>query len=160
MNWNPMTHFWVSCLECFDYILPKLCSDNTVATAHCIYTLRIWIQCHCFVLAMLNILFLIKYRKLYDKINNILLTKLVVSLYKYANKRLTDWPTNQPTKQLTNIMEQSPWEDNSASASERTLHVTAPKFITVLTKACHWSLSWARQIQYIPSDTISLSSWF
>jgi hypothetical protein len=32
------------------------------------------------------------------------------------------------------------------------------RFITVFTRALHWSLSWARSIQSIPSHPISLSS--
>jgi len=56
---------------------------------------------------------------------------------------------------MTNSMEQShPWEANSHSASQETLHGTR-RFITVFTRARHYSLSWARWTQSTPSYPIS-----
>jgi len=53
-------------------------------------------------------------------------------------------------------MEQSPLEASSHSASQEippTLY-GSPMFITMFTRACHSSLSWARWIQSTPSQPI------
>jgi len=57
-------------------------------------------------------------------------------------------------------MEQSPsWEANSRLASQElpAFHGTW-RFITVFTRAYHWSLFWARIMQSTPSHPISLRS--
>jgi len=62
--------------------------------------------------------------------------------------------------QLTKYsMEQSPWEAHSHLASQEILLLLwNTRFITVFTRACHWSLCWARCIQSTPFHTISLRS--
>jgi hypothetical protein len=54
---------------------------------------------------------------------------------------------------LTISMEQSPsWDANSHSASQEIPHFYETRgFVTVFTRARHWSLSWARRIQTTPS---------
>jgi len=57
----------------------------------------------------------------------------------------------------TNSMVWSPWEANSHSASQETLHFYGTgRFITMFTRACHLSLYWARWIQSTPLHPISL----
>jgi hypothetical protein len=52
-----------------------------------------------------------------------------------------------------NCMGQSPcWETDSHSAVQ---FYRTQWFITMFTGACHWSLSWARQIQSTPSPPVS-----
>jgi hypothetical protein len=45
---------------------------------------------------------------------------------------------------------------NSAATQELPAFYGTRRFITVFTRALHWSLSWARSIQFIPSHPISL----
>jgi len=46
-------------------------------------------------------------------------------------------------------------EVNSSSASQQiTRLLRNPRFITVFKRAHHWSLSWARFIQYTPSHLL------
>jgi hypothetical protein len=55
---------------------------------------------------------------------------------------------------ITNFMQLSPsWEDAKCEAVYGTW-----KFITMFTRALHWSLSWTRSIQFIPPHPISLKS--
>jgi len=54
-------------------------------------------------------------------------------------------------------MEQSTaCEANSHLASQEIPFYGTQVFITVFTRACHWSLSWARCIHSMPSHPISL----
>jgi hypothetical protein len=57
-------------------------------------------------------------------------------------------------------MEQSPsWEADSHSANqELTAFSGVRMFVIVFTRSHHWSLSWARWIQYKPSHSISIRS--
>jgi len=50
--------------------------------------------------------------------------------------------TQKPFK-LTNFMEQSPWEANSHSTSQE-IPSFYGRFITMFTRAYHWSLPWSR----------------
>jgi hypothetical protein len=66
------------------------------------------------------------------------------------------WLTNK----LTTFMKLNPsWEAaNRVATQEFSCILWNPKLITVLTRALHWSLFWARSIQSIPSHLISLRS--
>jgi hypothetical protein len=57
-------------------------------------------------------------------------------------------------------MELSPsWEAANCAASKNfPAFYGTQRFITVFTRALHWSLSWARSIQFIPSHPTSLRS--
>jgi hypothetical protein len=69
--------------------------------------------------------------------------------------RLHDWMF----KNESNSMEHSPsWEANTQLDKFPAIYGTR-KFITVLTKACHWSPTWSRWIQTIPSNSIFLISF-
>jgi hypothetical protein len=59
---------------------------------------------------------------------------------------------------ITNSMELSlSWEAASSSATQTFPSILwTRRFITVFTWALHWPLSWARSIQYIPHNSISL----
>jgi hypothetical protein len=61
---------------------------------------------------------------------------------------------------ITNSTLQSPsWEANSRSAAQEiTAFYGNWRFITVFTKACHWSLSWARWILSTPSHFLLILS--
>jgi hypothetical protein len=60
--------------------------------------------------------------------------------------------------QTTNFMEMSPsWEVTSDAATKNYLMFNGTRsFITVFTRALHWSLSWARSIQSISLHPINL----
>jgi len=65
------------------------------------------------------------------------------------------------THSLTHSMAQdTTWKADRHSARQRTsrLPYGTRKFITVFTKARHWTLSWASWIQFAPSIPISLRS--
>jgi len=48
---------------------------------------------------------------------------------------------------LSNSVKHSHWEANSHSACQEVpLLSWNPRFIAVFTRACHWSISWARWI--------------
>jgi len=61
--------------------------------------------------------------------------------------------------QWTKSMEHSPWKANSRSAGQDILcKFWIWMFITIFTRAYHWSLSWARWNHSIPTYPISLRS--
>ena len=74
---------------------------------------------------------------------------------------VTDWLTNQPNIQLTNLltnsMEQNLFrEANLSSASRETTRICGtPNLITALISACHLSLFWARSLQFRPPHPTS-----
>lgn len=62
---------------------------------------------------------------------------------------------------VMNSTEQSPWEVHYLSASQVISGlVWHPKFIVVLVTTNHWSLIWAKWIQFISSHPISPGSLF
>jgi hypothetical protein len=62
--------------------------------------------------------------------------------------------------QIPNFMKQSPWEADGHSAGQKILclFMEPTNFITVFTRAFHWSLSWTRWIQSTPWHSVSLRS--
>jgi len=61
--------------------------------------------------------------------------------------------------QLTNFMDQSPWEANSRSASQEvTCLLGTRRSIIVFARVCYWSQFWASRIQSTSSKTIFLMS--
>jgi hypothetical protein len=68
-------------------------------------------------------------------------------------------PTIKSRFWLTNSIQLSPcWEATSRSDAYFTAFHGTQRFITVFTRALHWSISWARSIQSIPRYPISLRS--
>jgi len=64
---------------------------------------------------------------------------------------LPNLPTYLPTYLLTHSMVQDilcKADSHSACQTTTCFLYGTKKFITVLTKACHWTLSWASQIQF------------
>jgi len=62
-------------------------------------------------------------------------------------------------KVATDVRVTTSWEGNRFSASQEIPHILwNPKFITIFTSACHFSLSWASLIQSIPPHPTSWSS--
>jgi hypothetical protein len=107
-------------------------------------SVRLYWICFC------NILFCELFLKLDSKVSH-QLSHFYLSWSKHTLNTLTNQPTNSVTQSLS-------WEANNHSVQQFPAFYGTRRFITVLTTAHYWSLSWARWIQSTLFRPISLRS--